>query len=117
MTAIELMLSELKALRRAYVNLLESGRDRIIDLGGTCDAVDVMEANDPHLLSAVKAIAAGEAELKREPDFWVMRCPDDAKEFLNMDEQSVITTSRDETNWEEYEGWDVTAYFAREASK
>ncbi len=64
-----------------------------------------------------RAIAAGEAELQREPDFFVMRCPDDAKEFLNMDEQSVITTSRDETTWEEYEGWTVTAYYAREETK
>lgn len=70
-----------------------------------------------HQTQVKEAIAAGEAELRREPDFWVMRCPDDVKEFLNMDEQSVITTSRDETTWEEYEGWSVTAYFAREEIK
>lgn len=51
------LLDELKALRRAYVNLLESGRDRIIDLGGTCDPVDVMERNDPALRSSFAAIA------------------------------------------------------------
>ncbi len=45
-------LAEFKALYRAYVHLLESGRDRIIDLGGTCDPVDVMEANDVDLQAA-----------------------------------------------------------------
>ncbi|HEL5025680.1 TPA: hypothetical protein UOA81_000849 [Stenotrophomonas maltophilia] len=45
-------LAEFKALYRAYVRLLESGRDRIIDLGGTCDPVDVMEANDVDLQAA-----------------------------------------------------------------
>lgn len=67
MTTIEQLVSELKSLRRAYVNLLEAGRDRILDLGGTCDPIDVMEARNPHLASAVKAIASGEAELKRDP--------------------------------------------------
>lgn len=45
-------LAEFNALYRAYVRLLESGRDRIIDLGGTCDPVDVMEANDVDLQAA-----------------------------------------------------------------
>jgi len=45
-----------KALYRAYVRLLESGRDRIIELGGTCDPVDVMEANDVDLLAARRAL-------------------------------------------------------------
>lgn len=39
-------------LRKAYVSLLESGRDRIIDLGGQCDSVEIMEASDPALRSA-----------------------------------------------------------------
>lgn len=47
---------ELRALIRGYVNLMESGRDRIIDLGGQCDPVDVMEANDPWLRSARAAL-------------------------------------------------------------
>lgn len=55
----ELLLA-LKDLRRAYVNLLESGRDRIVSLGGSCDPVDVMERNDPHLRRAAAAIAAKE---------------------------------------------------------
>lgn len=46
----------LKALYRAYVRLLESGRDRIRDLGGTCDPVDVMEANDEDLQAARRVI-------------------------------------------------------------
>ncbi|MCF3462813.1 hypothetical protein GTY70_02820 [Stenotrophomonas maltophilia] len=45
-------LANFKALYRAYVRLLESGRDRIRDLGGTCDPVDVMEANDVDLQAA-----------------------------------------------------------------
>lgn len=44
--------TELKALDLAYVNLLESGRDRIIMLGGSCDPVDVMEQADPFLRRA-----------------------------------------------------------------
>lgn len=49
-------LAEFKALYRAYVRLLESGRDRIIDFGGTCDPVDVMEANDVDLQAARRVI-------------------------------------------------------------
>lgn len=49
-------LGDLKALYRAYVHLLESGRDRIIDLGGTCDPVDVMEANDVDLQAARRVL-------------------------------------------------------------
>ena len=51
------LLAELRKLRRAYVNLLEGGRDRILQLGGDCDPVDVMEASDPYLRSADAAIA------------------------------------------------------------
>ena len=49
-------LADFKALYRAYVRLLESGRDRIRDLGGTCDPVDVMEANDVDLQAARRVI-------------------------------------------------------------
>lgn len=58
------------------------------------------------------AITACRLELARKPDFWIMRCPEDAREFLNMDEQCVITTDREQTAWEEYEGWTVTPYYA-----
>lgn len=51
------LLDQLKKLRRAYVSLLESGRDRIINLGGTCDPVDVMEANDPNLRDVAQIIS------------------------------------------------------------
>ena len=47
----------LKGLYRAYVNTLESGRDRIISLGGDCDSVDRMEEGDPALIRARAAIA------------------------------------------------------------
>lgn len=53
--ALEL-LAALKVLRRAYVNFLESGRDRTIALGGACDPVDVMEANDPWLREVSRVI-------------------------------------------------------------
>lgn len=55
------MLAALKAIYRGYVSTLESGRDRIVSLGGQCDAVDVMERNDPVLRDARAAIAAAEA--------------------------------------------------------
>jgi len=51
------LLSELVKLRRAYVNLLEAGKDRITSLGGECDPVDMMERSDPALTSARAAIA------------------------------------------------------------
>lgn len=49
-----------KALRhliRGYVNLMENGRDRILEAGGRCDPLDVMEASDPWLKSARAALA------------------------------------------------------------
>nr|WP_313510262.1 hypothetical protein [Stenotrophomonas geniculata] len=49
-------LGDFKALYHAYVRLLESGRDRIRDLGGACDPVDVMEANDVDLQAARRVI-------------------------------------------------------------
>ena len=44
-------------LIRGYVNALESGRDRILFLGGQCDPVDVMESSDPYLKAARAALA------------------------------------------------------------
>lgn len=54
------LLKALKDLSRAYVRLLESGRDRIMALGGDCDPVDVMERGDPYLANAKEAIARAE---------------------------------------------------------
>jgi hypothetical protein len=54
------LLAELKKLRRAYVALLEIGRDKIMSLGGDCDPLEVMESGDPALRSAVSAIAKAE---------------------------------------------------------
>lgn len=62
----EQILSELKNMVRAYVCLLESGKDRITSLGGECDPVDIMEANDSNLRTAKAAIAAAEAAKKGE---------------------------------------------------
>jgi hypothetical protein len=47
---------ELRSLYRAYVSTLESGRDRIIDLGGQCDPLETMERNDPALICAKRAL-------------------------------------------------------------
>lgn len=65
---IRALLAERDALREAladlvqgYVNTLESGRDRIVELGGQCDPVDVMEAADTYLRAARAALAQGEA--------------------------------------------------------
>jgi hypothetical protein len=53
---IERLREVLKMMIRAYVNLLECGRDRIIALGGQCDPVDVMEASTPELIAARAAL-------------------------------------------------------------
>jgi hypothetical protein len=50
------LLHELQLMCGAYVNLLQAGRDRIVELRGHCDAVDVMERSDIHLRSARAAI-------------------------------------------------------------
>lgn len=50
-------ISALRDLYKAYVRLLENGRDRIVALGGQCDPVDVMERGDPYLRAARDAIA------------------------------------------------------------
>jgi hypothetical protein len=42
----------LGSMIHAYVRLLECGRDRILDLGGQCDPLDVLEASDPWLRDA-----------------------------------------------------------------
>lgn len=67
MTAIEQLVNELKQLRKAYANLMSAGRERIIDLGGDCDDLQMILEQDQALVSVTNAIAAGEAELKREP--------------------------------------------------
>lgn len=54
------LLEALKRLTRAYVSTMESGRDRIVALGGDCDPVDVMERGDPYLGLAKDAIAKAE---------------------------------------------------------
>lgn len=63
MAAAPELLQALKEMNRAYVRLLESGRDRIIDAGGTCDPVDVMEANSPDLKAARIVIKKAEGAL------------------------------------------------------
>lgn len=49
----------LRELIWAYVNTIENGRDRIRQLGGECDPVDVMEGCDPYLKRARDALASG----------------------------------------------------------
>jgi hypothetical protein len=52
----EALREALQRLYRGYVATLETGRDRIMDLGGTCDPVDVMEEGDPFLRAARQAL-------------------------------------------------------------
>lgn len=51
------LLSAMESLYAGYLRVMEAGRDRIRDLGGDCDGIDVMELNDPSLIEARKAIA------------------------------------------------------------
>lgn len=57
----QVLLKALKYLARHYVGQLENARDRIVSLGGQCDAVDVMERGDPHLRQVREVIASIEA--------------------------------------------------------
>jgi len=51
------LLDGYRGLYRAYVNTLEAARDRIRDLGGECDPLDVMERSDPALSLARERLA------------------------------------------------------------
>lgn len=56
-----------EALERArldYVNMLENARDRIIERGGCCDPVDVMERGDPALRRIDAALSKAKGEKK-----------------------------------------------------
>jgi len=58
MTPNEIILRDaLNALAIAYVGLLATGRERIIDLGGECDPMNVMMAGDPALAAAHTALS------------------------------------------------------------
>lgn len=50
------LLAALKDLSKAYVRLLESGKDRIESLGGDCDDVCYMAAHDSDLVKACSVI-------------------------------------------------------------
>ena len=60
--AAPMLLEALQKLNMAYVRLLESGRDRIIELGGDCDTVERMEAGELTLKESRAAIAAATGE-------------------------------------------------------
>ena len=51
------LLEELKRAQEAYISLMEKGYERITDLGGNCDPVNVMVARDPAISRMVAAIA------------------------------------------------------------
>lgn len=51
-TERDALLVVMKMLMRSYVNTLENGRIRIIQLGGECDTVEKMEQKDPALKEA-----------------------------------------------------------------
>lgn len=52
------LLTALERMNLAYVTLMENGRDRIIQLGGECDSIDVMERDDPYLRESRSVIAS-----------------------------------------------------------
>lgn len=56
------LVDALERMNRAYVNLMENGRDRIVSLGGECDAVDVMERGDIYLRESRAELAAFKGE-------------------------------------------------------
>lgn len=49
----------LKQVTAGYKSCLRMGHDRIIDLGGDCDAPEVMIAGNPDIQQAEKLLAAG----------------------------------------------------------
>lgn len=61
------LVDALKYLARHYVGLMEHARNRILNFGGTCDPVDVMERGDPHLRIVREIIAKHEAAPALEP--------------------------------------------------
>lgn len=56
----QILLRALKYLVGHYVGMLEHGRDRIVQLGGDCDPVDVMERGDTNLRQVSEIIASVE---------------------------------------------------------
>ena len=54
---VKMLRDALNKMNRAYVNLIENARDRIIALGGDCDPVDMMERDDPNLRESKEALA------------------------------------------------------------
>lgn len=57
------LLAEIKMIAKAYVNLLESGKDRIESLGGDCDDVAYMAAHDASLVHTCSVIGKYEGAL------------------------------------------------------
>jgi hypothetical protein len=84
---VERLRKGLTDLDRAYVRLLETGRDRIVDLGGDCDPVAVMEAGDP-ALRAVRALAAelglGQGDQAETPTAAALRALDSVRNRVNF---------------------------------
>ena len=61
----------LRALSRAYVALMDNARERIVQAGGECDSLEVMERGDPYLRKAREVLAGfqnNQDHLSREPD-------------------------------------------------
>lgn len=93
--ALALALEAHKKLIRAYVNLLETGRDRIISHGGTCDSVEQMEASDPALREAREAITAikqaQEPKVKLIPTAEEMGTPMQAQEPVGLNRPEIAS--------------------------
>jgi hypothetical protein len=60
MAAAPDLYEQLKHLYRGYVNLLETARDKIVELGGPCDRLEELEAADPYLAKARASLSAAE---------------------------------------------------------
>jgi hypothetical protein len=76
--ALEARIAELEAalaaLYSAYVATLRAGRDRILALGGECDAVSVMERSDPALIAARTATPCDRMARARRIAGYCARC-------------------------------------------
>lgn len=93
-------------LIRAYVNLMEAGRDRIVFLGGECDTVDKMEASDPALREAKAALTKGRAALDKTQveDESCSSCKNNKWPFGSCDVCGVQNDDPDSgSNWEHIE--------------
>lgn len=93
------LIDELRKLTRAYVSLLETGRDRIIAHGGTCDSVEEMERGDPALSRAKMAIDGAEIELRHASVFPAQRASELLEDVENLRHMLGATYPNKQREW------------------